>query len=199
MGKVIKVSDPITAALEVFSKGAIQKMEESEARREREFSYKLKELEFYKGNYDKEIKSIFDSWFNLLQNSLLASGKHLTVEQKKKYQKLRDDALKPDNALKLKINTMKYGGTETGKALALFSQISFALNADEKVPKFASVYVTCVLLSTLKREILGQNITPLTIVQVLITDYFEQSDIINESRCYVEEKWADLFPGEQMI
>ena len=172
----------VTTAIEKFSDGVIRKMDEGEARRNREFSYKLKELEFYKGNYDKEIKSIFDSWFNLLQNSLLASGKHLTVEQKKKYQKLRDDALKPDNALKLKINTMKYGGTETGKALALFSQISFALNTDEEVPKFASVYVTCVLLSTLKREILGQNITPLTIVQVLITDYFEQSDVINESR-----------------
>lgn len=189
----------VSTAIEKFSDGVMRKMDEGEARRNREFSYKLKELEFYKGNYDKEIKSIFDSWFNLLQHSLLASGKHLTVEQKKKYQKLRDDALKPDNALKLKINTMKYGGTETGKALALFSQISFALNTDEKVPKFASVYVTCVLLSTLKREILGQNITPLTIVQVLITDYFEQSDVINESRCYVEEKWADLFPGEQMI
>ena len=189
----------VTTAIEKFSDGVMRKMDEGEARRNREFSYKLKELEFYKGNYDKEIKSIFDSWFNLLQNSLLASGKHLTVEQKKKYQKLRDDALKPDNALKLKINTMKYGGTETGKALALFSQISFALNTDEEVPKFASVYVTCVLLSTLKREILGQNITPLTIVQVLITDYFEQSDVINESRCYVEEKWAELFPGEQMI
>lgn len=189
----------VTTAIEKFSDGVIRKMDEGEARRNREFSYKLKELEFYKGNYDKEIKSIFDSWFNLLQNSLLASGKHLTVEQKKKYQKLRDDALKPDNALKLKINTMKYGGTETGKALALFSQISFALNTDEEVPKFASVYVTCVLLSTLKREILGQNITPLTIVQVLITDYFEQSDVINESRCYVEEKWAELFPDEKMI
>ena len=31
------------------------------------------------------------------------------------------------------------------------------------------------------------------------TDYFEQSDVINESRCYVEEKWAELFPDEKMI
>jgi len=186
----------VSTAIEKFSDGVMRKMDESEARRNREFSYKLKELEFYKGNYDKEIKSIFDAWFNLLQNSLLADGKHLTTEQKKKYQKLRDDALKPDNALKLKINTMKYGGTETGKALALFSQVSFAINSNEEVPKFAIVYVTCVLLATLKREILGQDITPLTMVQVLISDYFEKSGFINESRCYVEEKMAELFPDE---
>lgn len=53
----------VGAALEKFGDGVIQKMTEAEAKRDREFSYKLKELEFYKSNYDKEIKSIFDSWF----------------------------------------------------------------------------------------------------------------------------------------
>ena len=77
--------------------------------------------------------------------------------------------------------------------------ITFWLNKDNRIPKFASVYVTCVLLSTLKREILGQNITPLTIIQVLITDYFEKSDLVNESRCYVEGKMKELFPDEQII
>lgn len=189
----------VSTAIEKFSEGVIQKMEESEARRDREYSYKLKELEFYKSNYDKEIKSIFDAWFNLLQNSLLSENRNLTEDQRKKYQKSLAEALKPDNALRLKINTMKYGGTETGKALALFSQITFGLNKDNRIPKFASVYVTCVLLSTLKREILGQNITPLTIIQVLITDYFEKSDLVNESRCYVEGKMKELFPDEQII
>lgn len=131
----------VSTAIEKFSEGVIQKMEESEARRDREFSYKLKELEFYKSNYDKEIKSIFDAWFNLLQNSLLSENRNLTEDQRKKYQKSLAEALKPDNALRLKINTMKYGGTETGKALALFSQITFGLNKDNRIPKFASVYV----------------------------------------------------------
>lgn len=193
------MSDPITAALEVFSKGAIQKMEESEARREREFSYKLKELEFYKGNYDKEIKGIFDGWFNLLQNCLLADNKYLTADQKKKYQKARDESITPEKAVKLMINTIKYGGTETGKILALYSQISYSIGKDENCPKFAIVYVICILLSTLKREILGQEIAPITIIQVLTTDYLEKSNVINESRCYVEEKMKALFPDEQMI
>lgn len=193
------VEEIITTALEKFSDGVLRKMDESEARRNREFSYKLKELEFYKGNYDKEIRGIFDAWFNLLENSLLVSNKHLTPAQKDKYQKKLDEAMKADNATKLKINTMKYGGTETGKALALYSQISYGLANGDKIPQFATVYVTCVLLSTLKREILGQDITPLTIVQVLVSDYFEKSDLINESRCYVEEKMKEFFPDEQMI
>ena len=107
--------------------------------------------------------------------------------------------LKPDKALKLKIDTMKYGGTETGRALALFSQITYAAKNGEEMPKFAMVYVVCVLLSTLKHEILGQDISPLTIVQVLITDYFEKIDVINEGRCYVEDKMKLLFPDEQMM
>lgn len=189
----------VSIAIEKFSDGVMRKMDEGEARRNREFSYKLKELEFYKGNYDKEIKGIFNDWFNFLQNSLLADNKHLTEEQKKTYKRKIAEILRPDKALKLKIDTMKYGGTETGKALALFSQITYAANNGEEMPKFAVVYVVCVLLATLKREILGQDITPLTIVQVLITDYFEKSDVINEGRCYVEEKWAELFPDEKMI
>lgn len=189
----------VSTAIEKFSDGVMRKMDEGEARRNRQFSYKLKELEFYKGNYDKEIKGIFNDWFNFLQNSLLADNKHLTEEQKKTYQKKIAEIMKPDKALKLKIDTMKYGGTETGKALALFSQITYAANSGEEMPKFAVVYVVCVLLATLKHEILGQDIAPLTIIQVLITDYFEKIDVINEGRCYVEDKMKLLFPDEQMI
>lgn len=186
----------IATTIEKISDGIMKKMDESEAQRNREFSYKLKELEFYKANYDKEIKSVFDGWFDFLQNALLANKEQLTPEQQKKYQKALNEALKPDNALKLKIKTMKYGGTETGKALALFSQISIDANKNEEIPKFAVVYVTCVLLSTLKCEILGQEIEALTIIKVLLSDYFEHAAQINESRCYVEEKRAELFPEE---
>lgn len=182
----------VATALDKFSDGIIAKMNENEARRDREFSYKLKELEFYKGNYDKEIKGIFDGWFDLLQNSLLANNKNLAPEQQRKYKKALDESLKPDTALKLKIRTMKYGGTETGKALALFSQVSF--DKDAEYSKFDITYVICVLLSTLKQEILGQEIAPLTIIKVLINDYFENAELINESRCHIEEKRVELFP-----
>ncbi|MCD8145579.1 MAG: hypothetical protein LUD79_09690 [Oscillospiraceae bacterium] len=186
----------VAVAIEKFSDGVIKKMDESEARRNREFSYKLKELEFYKGNYDKEIKSVFDRWFDFLQYSLLSGNKHLTEDQRKSYKKKVNDFLKPDKALKLKIDTMKYGGTETGKALALFSQIGFT--AEEDNPKFDAVYGICILLSTLKHEILGQEIAPDTILKVLLTDYSEKSDMINESRVAVEKLKLDLFPEEQV-
>lgn len=185
----------VSTALEKVVDAAIHKMDQAEARRDREFSYKLKELEFYKSNYDKEIKGIFDSWFDLLQNSLLAGRKDLTEAQRQKYSKALSDVLKPDTALKLKIKTMKYGGTESGKALALFSQISYSDEDDR--PKFAPVYVICLLLSTLKREILGQEIAPLTILQVLLNDYFDKADIINDARSYVENMYTVMFESEE--
>jgi hypothetical protein len=184
----------IATTFEKVVDSAIHKMDQAEARRDREFSYKLKELEFYKGNYDKEIRSIFDDWFNLLQNSLLAKRKDITEEQRKKYEKALNESLKPDTAVKLKIKTIKYGGTETGKALALFSQISY--EQQEERPFFSSVYVICFLLSTLKREILGQTIEPITILQILLTDYFEKLDVINEARAYVEEKYRTMFASD---
>jgi hypothetical protein len=180
-----------STAIEKMVDSAIHKMDQAEARRDREFSYKLKELEFYKGNYDKEIRDIFDTWFNFLQNSLLAHRNDITSEQKKKYERAISESLKPETAIKLKVKTMKYGGTETGKILALFSQISYE-NEDEH-PFFAPAYVVCLLLSTLKQEILGQTMEPITILQVLLNDYFEKASIINEARAYVEEKYRTMF------
>ncbi len=193
------MSDPVTAALEAFTKGAIQKMEESEARRDRDFSYKLKELEFYKSNYDKEIKSLFDDWFNFLQNALLSTNKYLSFEEQKKYKKAVAEASKPETVVKRTIKTMKYGGTETGKTLALVNQITIISEADDECPFFAKQYAVCMLLSTLKKEILGQEITPITMMQILTNDYIKCAELINEGRCYVEEKRAELFPDEQMI
>ena len=87
---------------------------------------------------------------------------------------------------------MKYCGTETGKALALFSQISYDANKEE-IPKFTIVYVTCWLLSVMKREVLGQIIDPCTILKVLLNDYEENADIVNEAAAYVEERRSDLY------
>ena len=173
MGEVRQMSDPVTAALEAFTKGAIQKMEESEARRDRDFSYKLKELEFYKSNYDKEIKSLFDDWFNFLQNALLSTNKYLSLEEQKKYKKAVAEASKPETVVKRTIKTMKYGGTETGKTLALVNQITIISEADDECPFFAKQYAVCMLLSTLKKEILGQEITPITMMQILTNDYIK--------------------------
>lgn len=186
----------VTTAIEKFADGVIHKMDAAEERRNREFSYKLKELEYYKGNYDKEIRTIFEKWFDFLENTLVSTSTKASEDIKRQRQKKVENLLKYENAIRLKIDTMKYGGTETGKALALFSQLSYDTNKDDDTPKFAMVYAVCKLLSTLKKEILGQEISPLTILKILLNDYDEAADMINESRAYVEETNRQLFGDE---
>ncbi len=186
----------VTTAIEKFADGVIHKMDAAEERRNREFSYKLKELEYYKGNYDKEIRTIFEKWFDFLENTLVSTSTKASEDIKRQRQKKVENLLKYENAIRLKIDTMKYGGTETGKALALFSQLSYDTNKDDGTPKFAMVYAVCKLLSTLKKEILGQEISPLTILKILLNDYDEAADMINESRAYVEETNRQLFGDE---
>ena len=66
-------------------------------------------------------------------------NKNVEESVKRHYQREIDKFTKPENAISLKIQTMKYCGTETGKILALFSQISYDQIRNEDVPKFAMV------------------------------------------------------------
>lgn len=182
----------VSAAVEKISDALIQKMDHAEEKRNREFTYQLRELEFYKGNYDKEIKKIFDGWFDFLQNSLISSNANVEESVRRQFQRKVDEFAKPEKAIALKVQTMKYCGTDTGKTLALFSQITYDANKENDVPRFAVVYVTCLLLSVMKREILGQVIAPLTILKILLNDYEENADIINEAVIYVEERKEEL-------
>lgn len=77
----------VTKAVESLSSSLIKKMDAAEARREREFSLKLKELEFYKSNYDKELKKIFDYWFELVRVVLIKDNKNLSQAERDKYAK----------------------------------------------------------------------------------------------------------------
>ena len=188
----------VSTAVEKLSDSLIQKMDHAEEKRNREFNYQLRELEFYKGNYNKEIKKIFDGWFDFLQNTLIATNKNVEESVKRHYQREVDKFTKPENAISLKIQTMKYCGTETGKILALFSLISYDRIKNEEVSKFAMVYVTCLLLSVMKKEVLGQLIAPLTILKVLLNDYEENADVVNEAVVYVEERKRELYLDDEM-
>ena len=57
----------INTAIEKIADGVIAKMNHAEEKRNREFTYQLKELEFYKSNYEKDLKDIFDYWFELVR------------------------------------------------------------------------------------------------------------------------------------
>ena len=183
---------------EQITNAAIEKMELAEERRNREFTYQLKEFEFYKTHYEKDIKGIFDEWFDFLNSSLIVSNKNISAEMKKAYQRKIDAFTKPEKIIPLKIKTMKYCGTETGKALALFSQISFDLNKDTTIPSFVSVFAICELLATMKEEVLGQKLTPETMLKVLLIDYEENADVINEAIAYATERKKELFGIEDI-
>ena len=74
----------VSKAVEKIADGVIQKMEEAEARREREFTFRLKELEYYKSNYDKELKDIFNFWFEVVRITHIKDNKNLTSQEKEK-------------------------------------------------------------------------------------------------------------------
>lgn len=187
----ISSEEIVAAALEKFGEGVIHKMNEAEERRNREFSYQLKELEFYKNNYNKEMKSIFDDWFNYLQYLLIDFSKKTDEQTKAKYQRKINDFTKPENTIKLYINTVKYCGTETSKALALYSRIT--QDSITEKPEFAVVYVVCLLLATMKKEVLGQELDPMDLLQVFLTDYDENTDIIKQGQAYIEELWNTYY------
>ena len=188
---IIPGEDIISTAIEKFSDGIIHKMDEAEQRRNREFAYRLKELEFYKGNYDKEIKEIFESWFGLLQNIMLSTNPNLTEATRQKYAQKVNDTVSAEKGIRLKIRTLMFCGTQSAKALALFNRIS--IKHAEIENKFASVYVTCLLLSVLKKDVLGQELPPLILVQSIFNDYEKNIGIIEEGVRYVNCEWRDVF------
>lgn len=68
----------VNTIVEKVSDGIIAKMNINEERRNREFTYQLKELEFYKTNFDKELKEIFDYWFELVRIAQMQNNPNLS-------------------------------------------------------------------------------------------------------------------------
>ena len=68
MLKFLNKSGAINTIIEKVSDGVIAKMNMNEEKRNREFTYQLKELEFYKSNYENDLKDIFD--FSAITTSL---------------------------------------------------------------------------------------------------------------------------------
>lgn len=181
----------VTAAIETLSTGLIKKMDEAEARRDREFALKMKELEYYKSNYDKELRDIFDFWFDVVRVIHIKDNKHLTEQERQKYQKKYSEYVSVDKIARYKINTLKYGGRETGRIFALQNKLQQPLYDDR--PKHSEFYMWCAILSVLKKEILGQDIDPLDIIQVLVNDYDENTEVIQEAKDYVIDAYENSY------
>ncbi len=182
----------INTIFEGISSGISKVLDKSESKKDREASYKLKEFEFYKNNYDAQIKSIYDRWYELLYSSLNAGKSNVASENQ------NTNSTKIKNEFQqLQKDTVKYGGTETGKALAVFNQVGYRVNKGDTT-KFAYAYAICFLLSTIKREALGQELSSDTFLKILLNDYDESSLAIKEGRDYVIKVWKELFPKEKI-
>ena len=181
----------VSTAIQTFSDGIIKKMDEAEARRAREFTLRLKELEYYKSNYDKEIKDIFDYWFDVVRITHIKDNINLTEQQRKNYEKKYNDLVNVDKIARYKMNTMKYGGTETGRVFAIESKLHQEKYKSQ--PKTTALYLWCAILAVLKKEVLGQDIAPTDIIQVLVNDYDDHENDVNEAKDYIRTIYSQTY------
>ena len=184
----------VSTAIETLSDGLIKKMDEAEAKREREFAYKLKEIEFYKSGFDKELRDIFDYWFDIVRVTHIKDNPNLTTQEKEKYEKKYKEMLSVDKIARYKMNTLKYGGSETGRVFAIENKLH--QKKYDNQPPMVALYMWCAILSVLKKEILGQELNPLDVVQVLVNDYDENEKSMIKAKNFVARVYKSTYGNE---
>ncbi|MBQ3023381.1 MAG: hypothetical protein IJD91_08685 [Clostridia bacterium] len=194
MFKWIK-SNAINTAIEKISDGVIAKMNINEERRNREFTYQLKELEFYKSNYEKDLKEIFDYWFELVRVTQIKDNDNLTVQEKQKYQRKYADLISTDKISQFQMKTLKYGGKETSRILALQKKLLQENHYSDK-PNETAIFIFSVILSALKKEILGQDLDPIDVIQVMVNDFDDNEDKIKLAKEYIVKLYKKVY-GEE--
>ena len=151
----------------------------------------MKELEYYKSNYEKELKSIFDYWFELVRIVQIKDNKNLIENEKNKYQKKYYEMIKVDKIAKFKLDTLKYGGKETGRIFAFQNKLLQEKYNDQ--PPTTALFLWCAILSVLKKEILGQEISPLDIIQLFVNDYDDHENEIREAIEYIKNIYFQTY------
>lgn len=184
----------VNTIIEKISDGVITRMNINEERRNREFTYQLKELEFYKSGYDKELRSLFDYWTELVWLAQFKDNGCLSQSEKEKYNKRYNELIHIDKIAKNKINTIKYGGKETGRVLALQSKLQQEKYKDQ--PTLVIVYMWCSVIAVLKKEILGQFISTTDIMQILITNLDDNMEEIKKAKEYIKKVYKETYKEE---
>lgn len=181
----------INTAIEKIADGVIAKMNHAEEKRNREFTYQLKELEFYKSNYEKDLKDIFDYWFELVRIIHIKDNEKLTEQERNKHQKKYAELISVDKIAKYKMNTLKYGGTETGRVLAITNRLLQKKFEDQ--PKHTTLVLWCSVLAVLKKDILGQDLDPVDIIRVLVNDYDDNIQNVEDAKTYIKKVYKDTY------
>jgi len=194
-GKIMEVpgESVVNTIVEKVSDGIIAKMNINEERRNREFTYQLKELEFYKSGYDKELRSLFDYWTELVWLAQFKDNGCLSQSEKEKYNKRYNELIHIDKIAKNKINTIKYGGKETGRVLALQSKLQQEKYKDQPT---LVIYMWCSVIAVLKKEILGQFISTTDIMQILITNLDDNMEEIKKAKEYIKKVYKETYKEE---
>ena len=118
----------------------------------------------------------------------------MSEQERKRYNKQFDDMIKVDKIAKNKINTIKYGGKETGRVLALQSKLQQAKYKDQ--PMLVMVYMWCSVIAVLKKEILGQFISTIDIMQILITNLDDNMEEIKKAKEYIKKVYKETYKEE---
>ena len=192
--KIIPFESTVNTAVEKISDGVITKMNHAEEQRNREFTYRLKELEFYKSNYDKDLKDIFDYWFEIVRVVHIKDNENLSEAEKSRYQKKFVELSNIDKIAKYKMNTLKYGGTETGRVLAVMSSLNQKRYSNK--PSQTDLYIWCSILAVLKKDILGQELNPSDILRVLVNDFDDHLKDVDEAKHYIKNYYYKIYKEE---
>ena len=181
----------ISTAVEKICDGIITKMNHAEEKRNREFTYQLKELEFYKSNYEKDLKDIFDYWFELVKVTHIKDNENLTEQERLQLNKRYKELLSVKKIATYKMNTLKYGGTETGRVLAVENGLHQKKYEDQ--PESTALFVWCAILAVLKKDVLGQDLDPVDIIRVLVNDFDDNIENIGNAKKYVAKVYKDIY------
>lgn len=184
----------ISTAIEQISTGVQLKVSQIEEQRNRDFMYQMKELEFYKNNYQKDIKDIFDYWFDIVRLAHIKDNKNITEQERQKHQKRYSELVTVDKMAYYQIKTLKYGGTETGRVLATQKKMSFS--QDNEQPKYTELYIWCAILAVLKKDVLGQEINTEDIIQVLVNNLDGYKNEIDAAKKYIAKIYKDTYKEE---
>lgn len=177
--------------IDKVSDGVITKMNISEERRNREFTYQLKELEFYKSNYEKDLKDVFDFWFDLVQLTHIKDNKNITDHERQEFEKKYSKMMAPSNMATYKMKTIKYGGKETSRVLAIMSKI-MQPKYDDK-PEMTALYIWCAILAVLKKDILGQELDPTDVIRILVNDFDDHEQDVEETKKYIKDIYKNTY------
>ena len=181
----------VNTAIDKIADGVIAKMNINEERRNREFTYQLKELEFYKSNYEKDLKEIFDYWFELIRVAQIKDNKNLSESEKIKYNKKFSDLLTMDKISRSRMNTLKYGGKETSRILAITNRLTQDVFSDK--PEQTTLFAWCAILAVLKKDILGQELDTVDIIRVMVNDYDSNIEKIRDAKEYLKSLYKDTY------